>query len=93
MIQIDSGAADKVLHHGASLLPSGIVKVSGEAFGRGAIVHIVDQSEKPIAVGISNYGQDDIQRLIGIHSADIGDILDYSYGPEIIHRTNMTRLK
>lgn len=91
-IHVDEGAASRILHHGASLLPSGITKTT-DAFDRGAIIHIKDPSEQSIAVGITNYGHEEIQRLIGIHSAKIEDILEYSYGPEIVHRTNMTRIK
>ncbi|OJU82242.1 MAG: glutamate 5-kinase [Chlamydia sp. 32-24] len=88
---VDKGAAEKISHHGASLLPSGITKIQ-ESFDRGAIVEIRYEN-KVVAVGMTNYGQEDIQKLIGKHSAKIEDILGYSYGSEIIHRTNMTRIK
>lgn len=90
-IHVDAGAADKILHSGASLLPSGIVKTTGE-FGRGATVQIVSHNGEAIAVGISNYGSDEIKPLIRKQSEDIVDILGYSYGPEIVHRSNMTRI-
>lgn len=91
-IHIDKGAASKIMNDGASLLPSGITKTF-HSFERGAIVHILDPLEKPLAVGISNYGSTEIQCLIGKHSAQIEDILGYSYGLEIVHRSNMTRIK
>ena len=91
-IQVDKGAQQKILDHGASLLPSGITQVSAN-FERGAIVQITGHSEEAIAVGISNYGAEEIKRMIGIHSDQIENILGYSYGSEIIHRTNMTRIK
>ncbi len=55
-------------------------------------VEVISPNNEVIAVGISNYGSDDIQRLVGKHSDCIEDLLGYSYGPEIIHRTNMTRI-
>lgn len=91
-IFIDAGAEHKLSHRGASLLGVGITKTSQE-FERGAIVELVAPSGKPIAVGMTNYGSDEIQKLIGTHSKHIEDILGYSYGPEIIHRDNMTRIK
>lgn len=91
-IHVDAGAASKVLHHGASLLASGITGTS-QSFDRGAIVHVVDPEGQSIAVGITNYGDYEIKKLIGIHSKDIEEILGYSYGSEVIHRTNMTRIK
>lgn len=91
-IYIDDGAVSKILTHGASLLPSGITKVV-QPFERGSIIHLLSSSHHPIAVGITNYGSEEIQKLIGQHSNKIEDILGYTYGSEIIHRTNMTRLK
>jgi glutamate 5-kinase len=92
LIHVDEGAALKITHHGASLLPSGISKAM-LSFDRGAVVHLVDPSGKSIAAGITNYSDQEIQKMIGLHSKGIEEVLGYSYGPEVIHRTNMTRLK
>lgn len=92
MIYIDAGAVQKIMHEGASLLSSGIVKTDQD-FERGATVEVICPSGEAIAVGISNYGSHEIQKLIGKQSAYIEEILGYSYGPEMIHRTNMTRIK
>lgn len=91
-IHVDAGAAEKISHHGASLLSSGIVKIA-QNFERGSTVEIAPLTGESIAVGIANYGSQDIQKLIGKHSGLIEEILGYTYGPEIIHRTNMTRIK
>ncbi|WP_068470426.1 glutamate 5-kinase [Candidatus Protochlamydia phocaeensis] len=91
-IQIDAGAEQKLRHNGASLLPIGITQTF-QSFDRGALVQLVSLSGYPIAVGITNYKSQDIQKLIGTHSQHIEDILGYSYGPEIIHRDNMTRTR
>jgi glutamate 5-kinase len=91
-IYVDEGAAAKIAHHGASLLSSGILKTA-QNFERGATVEIISPAEEAIAVGITNYGSAEVQKLIGKQSNCIEDILGYSYGPEIIHRTNMTRVK
>ncbi len=92
VIHIDQGAEQKLRFGGASLLAVGIVKTSG-SFERGALVQLVSPEGQPIAVGITNYGSADIQKLIGSHSKHIEDILGFSYGPEVIHRDNMTRIK
>jgi glutamate 5-kinase len=88
---VDEGAATKLLHEGASLLPPGIVAVK-QAFERGAIVAIVNKAEETIAIGISNYGSAEIQKIRGKQSKTIEQILGYSYGSEVVHRSNMTRL-
>jgi len=90
-IYIDAGAVSKILHHGASLLASGILKTVGD-YERGSTVQILSTDEKAIAIGISNYNHLDIEKLIGKHSTDIEEILGYTYGSEIIHRSNMTRI-
>lgn len=92
MIHVDAGAAEKIMHHGASLLSSGIIKTAPH-FERGATVEIISPTNEAIAVGITNYGSKEMQLLLGKQSGCIEDILGYSYGPEIIHRTNMTRIK
>lgn len=91
-ISVDAGAVSRILNNGASLLPSGVTAASS-SFERGAIVHVLDPLGTSIAVGITNYGSEEITRLIGVHSDEINDILECNYGPEIIHRTNMTRIK
>jgi glutamate 5-kinase len=89
---VDAGAADSILTKGSSLLPSGIIKTKLK-FERGATIQIVDPSGRAIAVGTSNYNSDDIDKLIGKHSREIAEVLGYTYGPEIVHRTDMTRIK
>jgi glutamate 5-kinase len=92
MIYVDEGAALKILHHGASLLSSGIIKTT-QSYDRGATIEVADPKGEAIAVGITNYSSQDVQQLIKKHSTCIEEILGYSYGPEIVHRTNMTRVK
>lgn len=91
-IYIDEGAVKKLRYEGASLLAVGITSISS-SFERGAIVQLISSSNEAIAVGMANYGSQEIQKLIGSHSKHIEDILGYSRGPEIIHRDNMTRIK
>lgn len=91
-IHVDEGAAINIMHHGASLLASGIIKTS-HPYERGAAIEVISPKGEAIAVGITNYGSREIQQLLGKQSAFIEDILGYTYGPEIVHRTNMTRIK
>jgi glutamate 5-kinase len=91
-IHIDAGAEQKLRYGGASLLAVGIVRTTSH-FERGAIVQLISPAGKPIAVGMTNYGSHEIQKLIGSHSKHTEDLLGYSYGPEVIHRDNMTRIK
>lgn len=91
-VHVDEGAAEKMAHHGASLLASGIVKTE-KIYERGATIEIVAPSKQVIAVGVTNYSSSDIEKLVGKHSTNIEELLGYSYGPEIVHRSNMVRIK
>ena len=87
---VDEGAA-RALRQGSSLLPVGLVTVSG-AFERGDTVRVLDPSEKEIARGIVNYTSRDLSQLVRRRSEEIESILGYNFGDEIIHRNNLVVL-
>jgi len=89
-VNIDEGAA-KALRKGGSLLPVGVVTVSG-AFERGDTVRVLDPSQKEIARGIVNYSSRDLSQLAHRRSDEIESILGYNFGDEIIHRNNLVVL-
>lgn len=91
-ILIDEGAAKQLSKSGASLLAVGVTGLQKE-FDRGSIVQIIGPNSKPLAVGASSYSSDEIKQLIGVHSHEIEGRLGYTYGPEIVHRDNMTLFK
>lgn len=88
-IQVDDGAAEAIRKKGVSLLPAGIVSLSGN-FSRGDIIGIADCQQKILAHGIANYSSTDIDRVKGQKSDQLKPILGYTYGAEIVHRNNMT---
>jgi len=89
VVGVDKGAAAALVHRGKSLLPAGIRAVEGE-FGAGALVRITDPSGDVVGVGLSNYGSDDLRRIMGHKSGEIGVLLgrDTSYD-EAVHRDNL----
>ncbi len=87
-IVIDDGAVNAVINKGSSLLAKGVVKVSGQ-FSRGDVTRITDSQGKVIARGISSYSSQDLAKITGKHSKDIGEILGYDYGSEVIHRDDL----
>jgi glutamate 5-kinase len=87
---VDEGAA-RALRSGGSLLPVGLVTVSG-AFERGDTVRVLDPAEKEIARGIVNYPSRDLSQLTRRRSEEIEAILGYNFGDEIIHRNNLVVL-
>lgn len=90
LVTVDAGAL-RALNHGGSLLPAGVVRVSGE-FERGDTVRVVGSEGQQIAVGLCNYPSADVRQICGKHSAEIEAVLGYTLGDEVIHRNNMILL-
>ena len=90
LLVVDAGAAE-ALRAGGSLLPVGLLRLSGE-FERGDTVRIRDAAGNEMARGLVNYGAADLQRIRGQQSKAIEAILGYAYGDEVIHRSNMVLL-
>ncbi len=85
---VDEGARHALVELGKSLLPSGVVEVRGN-FAVGAPVHCLDQSGAVIAAGLSNYTAEDIGRIKGKKTSEIGEILGCKDSDEVIHRDNL----
>ncbi|RJG03719.1 glutamate 5-kinase [Noviherbaspirillum sedimenti] len=90
-VMLDSGAVQKLTADGKSLLPVGVVKVSGK-FGRGDVITCTDPDGRPVARGISNYASSEARRIMGHPSAEIAGILGFEEEPELIHRDNLVLL-
>lgn len=90
IIEVDAGAAQALVSRGASLLPSGVVTVSGN-FTPGDAVEIRYQ-QKPVAKGLSLYSSKDLLTIKGFKSKDIAAALGYSNGEMVIHRDDMAIL-
>ena len=86
-LRLDDGAARAIVHEGRSLLPSGIVSVRGR-FGVGAPVRCLDRQGRFLGVGLSNYDADAVDRIKGLHSGRILEVLGYKDSDEVIHRDN-----
>jgi len=89
-IVVDAGAA-QALREGGSLLPVGVLRVSGN-FERGDTVRVTDPAGNEIARGLTNYNAKDINQICGRQSSEIDSILTFAYGDEVIHRNNMVLL-
>ncbi|GBD02887.1 Glutamate 5-kinase [bacterium HR19] len=85
-LEVDEGAFNAIVS-GKSLLPSGIIKVSGN-FSRGDMIEL-EFNRKTFAKGISNYSSAEINLIKGKKTSDIEKILGYKREDEIIHRDNM----
>lgn len=87
-LQLDDGAAEAVLYHGKSLLPSGIVAVEGE-FGVGAPASLASREGGTIGIGLVNYSAKDIRLIMGLKTGQIKERLGTKPYDEVIHRDNL----
>ncbi len=93
-IVVDDGAKHALTIDGKSLLPSGIIEVSGN-FRFGDAVYCTDASETPFAQGLVNYSSKELLAIIGQHTSRIKTILgqkEKEYYDEVIHRDNLVLL-
>ena len=84
---VDPGAV-VALRHGKSLLPAGVLQVSGD-FQRGDALIVRDTQGKEIARGLSAYSSVDATRLRGRRSHEIEALLGFQGRDEIIHRDDL----
>lgn len=87
-LQLDVGAVQVLCAAGKSLLPVGVVGLSGD-FSRGDLVSCVGPDGAEVARGLVNYSADESRRIIGQPSSRIEALLGYVDEPELIHRDNL----
>ncbi|NQT15278.1 MAG: glutamate 5-kinase [Planctomycetes bacterium] len=87
-LTLDDGARRAIERQGRSLLPIGVVKVSG-SFAKGDVVALSDPSGAEFARGLTNYSADDVRRIRGLKSSEIFEALGHCPYDEVIHRDNM----
>jgi len=87
-LRLDQGAARALLRNGGSLLPIGVVGVTGE-FERGEAVALLDPDGREIARGLSGYSSSEARLIMGKPSSAIVGILGYVAEPELVHRDHM----
>lgn len=84
---VDPGAA-QALRQGSSLLPAGVLRVSGR-FDRGDTVVVRDPDGREVARGLSAYASTDAELLCGRRSNELEGLLGYRGRDEIIHRDDL----
>jgi glutamate 5-kinase len=87
-VRVDDGAVAKVRDEGKSLLPIGVLEVSGE-FLRGDVIAVRSPAGAEIARGLANYSAAEARLIARKPSSQIGALLGYANEPELIHRDNL----
>jgi len=90
-LRLDAGAVRALVRDGKSLLPIGVVEVTGE-FARGEIVGCLDPGGREVARGLVNYSAEETRRILRRPSGEIESVLGYVDEPELIHRDNLVLL-
>ena len=86
-VRVDNGAS-KALMTGKSLLPAGVIAVTGD-FGRGDPVAISDSNGNQLGQGLSRYTAQEASKIKGRRSGDIEVALGYPGRAALIHRDDM----
>lgn len=89
-IKVDSGAM-KAIINGKSLLPAGIVRVDGK-FDFGDLVSLFEENGKEFARGLAQFNSSDIDKMKGIKSSEIEELLGGKDYDEVIHRDDLVLL-
>lgn len=87
-VTIDAGAAKALCASGKSLLPIGVVEITGR-FERGDIVRIVNAAGDELARGLVNYSAGELDKIKGLRSSKIMQVLGQAPYDEAVHRDNL----
>jgi len=89
VVLVDQGAARAIARQGRSLLPAGVIGARG-SFAMGSVVSIQDEAGHEIARGLSNFSAADLERIKGLTSRRIAELLGGEAAfEEVVHRDNL----
>jgi glutamate 5-kinase len=83
-VVVDAGAARALREGGTSLLPVGIVDVSG-SFDAGDAVDVCGPDAAAIGKGITNYSAPELRRVMGLKSSEVRELIPRAT-EEAVHR-------
>ncbi|MBI3554516.1 MAG: glutamate 5-kinase [Elusimicrobia bacterium] len=89
-IHVDAGARQALVSGGKSLLPSGVRSLS-KTFASGDVVSLVADGAE-FARGLTNYGSQDLDRIKGLKTSQIEQVLGHKPADEVVHRDNLAVL-
>ena len=87
-IMVDRGAENALIRKGKSLLPSGVIAVYGRFTMENSVI-VMNQQKRSLAVGLVNYQSADVEKIMGLKTSEIEEILGYKHYDEIIHKDNL----
>jgi glutamate 5-kinase len=88
-IVVDRGAERAIVKQGRSLLPAGVKAITG-SFTMGSVISILDEAGREVARGLSNFGSDDLEKIKGMNTKRIPEVLGVEeHFEEVVHRDNL----
>lgn len=91
VVRVDEGARRALLARKRSLLPSGVVAVSGR-FRRGDPVDVTGPDGVVFARGLAAYDAEDLAMVRGRNSRELAELLTDLHGEEAIHADDLVLL-
>ncbi len=88
---VNDGAKKALIERKASLLAAGVIGVRGN-FERGDAVSILDEQEREFARGIVNYSSQEAQKISGLDSSKIDELIEKRNYDALITRDNLAFL-
>ncbi|MGH7252752.1 MAG: PUA domain-containing protein, partial [Nitrospiraceae bacterium] len=82
---------EALVRRGKSLLPSGIIEVSGD-FGPGDAISCTDRHGKEFAKGLVNFSSETVAKIKGLKTSEIQTTIGSQEYEEVIHRDNLVIL-
>lgn len=89
---LDAGAVAAVVNRRKSLLPAGIVAVTGD-FTAGRPVDLVDETGVVIARGLSAYDAAELPAMLGRSTRELASELGPAFEREVVHADDLVVLK
>lgn len=88
---VDHGARVALSEQNRSLLAAGVREVEG-SFGPGEAVDIADESGRAFARGLVGFSSEELERIAGLGSKEIGELLGGATAREVVHRDELVVL-
>lgn len=85
---VDAGAHRAVRDRGRSLLPIGVVQCVG-SFNKGDVVALCAADGSEFARGLTNYSAADANKILGLRTEQIAEVLGSLPYEEVVHRDNL----
>ncbi len=91
VLQLDPGAVIAVVDRRVSLLPAGVISVSGE-FAAGDPVDLAGPDGKVVARGLVAFDSEEIPRMLGKSTKELAQTLGAEFERELVHRDDLVLL-